>query len=126
MKLRKNLSLFSIGAVGYGIIEVLWRGFTHPSMLLAGGFSFLSLSYIGERFKKTRLYKKAILGMAAITVIEFVFGVVFNIILKKKVWDYSDMPFNILGQVCPAFSLAWFFLSFIFIPISTKISKNCK
>ena len=126
MKLRKNLSLFSIGAVGYGIIEVLWRGFTHPSMLLAGGFSFLSLSYIGERFKKNRLYKKAILGMVAITVIEFVFGVVFNIILKKKVWDYSDMPFNILGQVCPAFSLAWFFLSLVFIPLATKISKKYK
>ena len=126
MKLRKNLSLFSVGALGYGLIEVLWRGFTHSSMLFAGGFSFLSLSYIGERFKNAKLYKKALLGMAVITLIEFVFGVIFNLVLKKRVWDYSDRPFNILGQICPLFSVVWFFLSLIFIPLATKISKNYK
>ena len=124
MKLKNNLQLFTVGAFGYGLIEVLWRGFTHPSMLVAGGLSFLSFSYIDKRFKNSRLYKKALLGALVITLIEFVFGVIFNIVLKKKVWDYSDRPFNILGQVCPLFSVIWFLLSFIFIPLAAKISKS--
>ena len=84
---------------------------------------FLSFSYIDKRFKNSKLYKKALLGALVITLIEFVFGVIFNIALKRKVWDYSDRPFNILGQVCPLFSVIWFLLSFIFIPFAAKISK---
>lgn len=30
-----------------------------------------------------------------------------NLKLKLAVWDYSKMPLNILGQVCPAFSMLW-------------------
>ena len=30
---------FLIGAVGYPLLELAWRGHTHPSMALAGGMS---------------------------------------------------------------------------------------
>ena len=46
-----------------------------------------------------------------ITGIEFLTGVVVNIVLKMNVWDYSAMPGNILGQVCLPYSLLWFFLT---------------
>jgi uncharacterized membrane protein len=49
---------------------------------------------------------------AGITAIEFVAGIILNIILQLNVWDYSNMPFNILGQVCLPFSFLWFLLSF--------------
>lgn len=124
MNLRKNASLFSIGAVGYGLIELLWRGFTHPSMLLAGGLAFLSFSFINEKFKNKGLFKKALLGAVAITLIELVFGVIFNLLLKKRVWDYSDRPFNLFGQICPLFSIVWFILSLVFIPLEAKLSKK--
>lgn len=124
MNLRKNASLFSIGAVGYGLIEVLWRGFTHPSMLLAGGLAFLSFSFINEKLKNKSLFKKALFGAFVITLIELVFGVVFNILLKKRVWDYSDRPLNLLGQICPLFSIIWFVLSLVFIPLEAKLSKK--
>lgn len=26
------------------------------------------------------------------------------------VWDYSNQPGNVLGQICPAFGLLWFFI----------------
>ena len=34
---KEKIVLFSIGAMGYGLIEILWRGYTHWSMLTAGG-----------------------------------------------------------------------------------------
>ena len=97
--------IFSIGACGYGMIEVIWRGYTHWSMLCAGGFSFLGLSSISRQMKRCGRFLKAAAGSAFITGIEYVFGVVFNIILKKNVWDYSRMPFNVSGQICAVFVL---------------------
>ena len=30
--------------------------------------------------------------------------------LGLDVWDYSNQPGNVLGQICPAFGLLWFFI----------------
>ena len=30
--------------------------------------------------------------------------------LGLGVWDYSNQPGNVLGQICPAFGLLWFFI----------------
>ena len=110
--------------MGYGIIEILWRGFTHPSMLTAGGICFCFFAKLGETLKNKSLILKAIIGSCFITGIEFLFGLVFNIILKKKVWDYSKMPFNLLGQICAIYSFFWMLLSVIFIPFANFINKK--
>ena len=119
-------AIFGIGAVGYGLIEILWRGRTHWSMALAGGFSFLGLSKISERLKNSCLFVKALAGCLFITTIEFIFGVLFNIILKRKVWDYSKMPLNFCGQICALYSFFWLILSLLFIPISDKIRAKMR
>lgn len=116
--------IFSIGAIGYGIIEILWRGHTHWSMLTAGGLSFLGLSRIAKFFRSSSLFVKALIGSVFITLIEFTYGIIFNIILKKNVWDYSDRAFNIGGQICPLFSFFWFVLSFIFLPLGDRLNKK--
>ncbi|MDO4608107.1 MAG: hypothetical protein Q4B40_02810 [Clostridia bacterium] len=121
---KANLTIFSIGAVGYGLIEILWRGRTHWSMLLAGGTAFWGLSKISQKMKFCSLLAKAIAGSALITTIEFVYGIVFNIILKKNVWDYSRMPLNFCGQICALYSLFWVVLSFIFIPFADRLQKH--
>lgn len=123
-KHKCNLTLFGIGAVGYGIIEILWRGRTHWSMLLAGGISFLGLSKISERLKNSGLFVKALAGCGFITGVEYIFGILFNIILKRKVWDYSRMPLNLSGQICALYSFFWLILSFLFIPLSDKIKNK--
>lgn len=124
--MKSKLILFSIGALGYGLIEVLWRGWTHWSMLSAGGICFVFFAGLNERLKTAKLFIKALIGSAFITLVEFIFGVIFNLALKKNVWDYSSMPFNIGGQVCLFFSLVWLGLSFIFIPFAGFISRKLK
>ncbi|MBR4117171.1 MAG: putative ABC transporter permease [Clostridia bacterium] len=118
---RENLLMFPIGALGYGLIEILWRGHTHPSMLTAGGICFVFFGKIGEKYKNQSLVKKAVIGSIFITFIELVFGIIFNLLLKKKVWDYSKMPFNFLGQICLLYSVFWGILSLIFIPLATSL-----
>ena len=41
--------------------------------------------------------------------IEFVTGFVLEKVFHNKWWDYSDMPFNIMGYVCLKFSILWGF-----------------
>ena len=123
-KAKCNLTIFSIGAIGYGLIELLWRGHTHWSMLFAGGMSSLGLSKISSRLKNSNLFIKALAGCGFITTIEFLFGLLFNIVLKRKVWDYSKMPLNIGGQICALYSFFWLVLSFLFIPLSDKIARK--
>jgi len=115
--------LFLIGGLGYGLIEIIWRGYTHVSMLLAGGICFNIFSFLGKRFTQKQWFKIFLMGSIAVTMVEFIFGVVFNIILRKKVWDYSDMPLNILGQICPLYSLFWGFLCLLFVPLAVKCER---
>jgi hypothetical protein len=58
-KVKKYSLLFLIGAVGYGAIEVIWRGFTHWSMMIAGGLCFIIFSLVAEKFEGKHLLIKA-------------------------------------------------------------------
>lgn len=115
---------FAIGGIGYGIIELLWRGYTHWSMIIAGGICFIGFSIIAEKFNKKPLICKAVLCSVCVTGVELVFGIIFNIILKMNIWDYSNMPFNLLGQISLLFSVAWGFLGFFLTPLVDKLNKK--
>lgn len=101
---------FAVGAVAYGLIEVVARGYTHWTMALTGGAVMVLLNLI-NRTKDLHILTKCFLGAVVITSLEFSVGMIVNIGFGWNVWDYSDKPFNVLGQICPQFSLAWFFLS---------------
>ena len=102
--------VYVLGALGYGAIELLWRGRTHWSMLLLGGVCFLSMHLIVTR-TPFRLWEKWLLCAIAVTALEFCAGCLLNLALGWGVWDYSGAPGNLLGQVCPAYALAWLGLS---------------
>ena len=68
------------------------------------------LNYINQKYEMN-FWLKCLVGMLIITGVELLFGLIFNIILKEHVWDYSGVPLNFLGQVCVPFSLLWFALS---------------
>ena len=123
-KIKQNIIFFSIGALGYGLIEILWRGYTHFSMLLAGGICFSFFGFLGEKLEKISIFTKAIVGSAFVTSIELIFGYIFNILLGKNVWDYSKLPLNFKGQICLLYSIFWAFLSVLFIPFASKVKRR--
>lgn len=120
-EINADLVMFGVGAVGYSALEILWRGYTHPSMMLAGGICFLSFSRIAERMKHSRTLYRCIAGSAAVTTVELCFGIVFNLLLQKSVWDYSRIPLNFMGQICLLYSVLWGFLCIPCIPLAGKI-----
>ena len=110
----KYLFLFCIGGLLYMSIEILYRGYTHWSMGILGGISFVSIGLINEILSwDTPLAIQALIGSIMITLYEFITGVILNIWLGLGIWDYSNLPFNILGQICLPLSIIWYFLSIV-------------
>ena len=101
----RQLSRVVLGGALYCLVEMAFRGYTHISMFLVGGLCFLLLSFLGRL--PIPFCRRALLGAAAVTIIEFVSGLLLNRLLRLDVWDYSDQPFNLLGQICPLFFLLW-------------------
>lgn len=107
---KRALMVFSAGALGYGLIEVLYRGYTHWTMLLTGGACFSALYGINRRMRKKPLWLRCLTGAAVITAAEYGVGMIVNRRLHMDVWDYSHLRGNIRGQICPQYMLAWFAL----------------
>lgn len=99
------------GGIGYGLIEILWRGRTHPSMVLCGGLCFLFMHTVNAAMRKHSVFLRALICMAGITAMEFAVGCIVNIALGMGVWDYSGMRFQLMGQICLLYSFFWYLLS---------------
>ena len=123
-KIKRYSIFFIIGAIGYVGIEIIWRGYTHWTMALAGGICFIIFSIVAEGFSESNIFTRAILCAIGITLVELVFGLVLNRLLGMGIWDYSDMPFNLLGQICPLFSLFWVGLALLFLPLARSINER--
>lgn len=113
--IKKNIMIFLIGAMGYGLMEIGFRGFTHWTMLVTGGVVFIILYYVNSKNENAPLWKKCLMGAFIITTIEFAVGCIVNLWLGWNVWDYSRYTYNFLGQISLAFTVLWFFLC---IPLS--------
>ncbi len=112
----KHGILFGLGGIFYVIIELLWRGNSHWSMFVLGGLCFLIIGLINEQSRgKIPLVLQMSISAVIITALEFVTGYILNIKLDMNVWNYSDLPYNIMGQVCLLYTILWFFLSLLCI-----------
>ncbi len=112
MREVKPLVLFSVGGAIYIMIEMLWRGYSHWSMLIVGGLCFVMIGLINEYYSyDIPLIWQMMIGACIVTAVEFVSGCIINLWLGLNVWDYSDMPFNIWGQVCLPYMVLWSLLS---------------
>lgn len=124
--MEKYARLFSVGAVGYGLLEICWRGYTHWSMVLTGGVCLTLISRIDCRLHNQTLFVRAGASAAAITGVELAVGILVNRIWTLNVWDYSYLPFNFLGQICLPYSLLWFLLCIPVLPMSRFIAQGGK
>ena len=109
-----DLIVFFLGGAAYGMMEVLFRGHTHWTMVLTGGACGLTLYYLSGWLLAMPLIAAAATGALIVTFYEFFVGVVVNLRLGWDVWDYSAMPGNVLGQICPAFTGIWFAICLAF------------
>lgn len=106
--LRKHLTLMCTGGLLYVILELIWRGRSHWTMFLLGGICFVALGLINEILPwSMTLWKQILIGTVIVTALEFVTGCIVNLWLGWNVWDYSRLPGNILGQICPQYCLLW-------------------
>ena len=106
--LNKYLLLFGIGGIIYIILELLWRGWSHWTMFIIGGVCFVCLGLINEVIPwNMPLWKQVLIGAFIITALEFLTGCIVNLWLGWGIWDYSKLPGNILGQICPEFFMLW-------------------
>lgn len=122
MKFPKSLVLFIIGGGIYVCLELIWRGYSHWTMFILGGLCFLCIGAINNEFNWDMPFVlQCITGGCIVTTLEFFAGILLNIILKLNVWDYSNMPGNVLGQICPQFFLLWIVISGIAIVLDDYI-----
>ena len=141
-------TLFVSGSVLGWIIELFFRRFVSQKKWVNPGFLTgpylpiygfgISILYAISNIPLTTginfldvIIKISIIGVG-MTLIEFIAGLIFIKIFKVKLWDYSNQKGNVMGIICPLFSLIWilvgscyyFFVNKFFVHAITWISDN--
>ena len=105
---HKEIILWLIGGLLYMGIELIWRGYSHWTMFVLGGICFILLGRINEVIPwDMPLWLQVLIGTAIITGLEFITGCIVNLWLGWNVWDYSNVPLNVFGQICLPYILLW-------------------
>lgn len=116
--------LWTWGGTLYFFMEVIYKTLKgtpeHISwtMLVVAFILCIPLERFGDElpWEMPMILQVLICGIA-ITIVELISGIIINIWLNLNVWDYSNLPFNFLGQICLQFSLLWIILSYFGIKI---------
>ena len=107
-KMYKYMTLLLIGGGLYVLVELIWRGGSHWTMFVLGGLCFIGIGLINEIIPwDMPLWQQIIIGACIVTALEFLTGCIVNLWLGWAVWDYSMLPGNVFGQICPQFFLLW-------------------
>jgi len=119
-------TLFVFGSLAGYVLEVFYRRFfsakkwINPGFLVGPyiplyGFGVMllyglsNLDFAGLSGAPEHILRIVVIGVS-LTLIEFLTGVIFIRLLHIKLWDYSDRFGNVLGVICPLFSVIWFLL----------------
>lgn len=126
-RLLKFLVLFNIGGLLYFSIETVYKmafhgTCSHWSMYLLGGLCFWCIGLINNVFDwEMPLCKQMFYAACLITLLEFITGCIVNLYFGWNVWDYSDIPLNIMGQICVPFFIVWYLLSLLAIVLDDML-----
>ena len=122
-KLLQHIVIAVIGGLTYMGIEILWRGHTHWTMGVLGGVCFALIGLLDEVQDHPPMLLQMVQGAAIVTALELLVGLIVNRWLGWDVWDYSDMPGNLWGQVCQQFAAAWLVLSWAAVKLENLMHK---
>ena len=114
-KIIKPAVLFGVGGLVYFLAEAVWKSMTtgrptHWTMFVLGGILFLIIGEINEFIPwEMGFITQSLIGATVITAGEFAAGLILNVRCGLGLWDYSHLPFNVMGQICLPFSVLWVF-----------------
>ena len=116
-------TLFVIGSLLGWVIELFFRRFVsqkkwmNPGFLTGPylpiyGFGVVVLYAVsniplGIPIQAWDIVVRVVIIGVGMTLIEFIAGLIFIKGFKIKLWDYSNRKGNIMGIICPSFSLIW-------------------
>lgn len=109
-RIAKSYFLFMVGGSTYVLIELVYRARTHFSMYILGGLCFILIGLLNE-VMNVSIITQMVFSAIIIVLLEYATGYIVNIQLGYNVWDYSEMPYNLHGQICLLFFNLWFLLS---------------
>lgn len=119
-----SILLWFFGGALYFLLEVAYKTATgHPeriswTMLAVAIVLTIPVERCGAELPwECPLWLQAAACAALVTAVELVAGLVLNVWLRLGIWDYSHLPLNLWGQICPQFSLVWWGLCLMFIPV---------
>ena len=112
-QIQAYVIMFLSGGFLYCGIEILYRGYSHISMLIAGGICFILVGAVENILGSTASIISQMLWCGImITTVEFIVGIIVNKHMHLNVWDYSGEQYNFKGQICLLYSNMWFLLSY--------------
>lgn len=119
-----SMLLWVWGGTVYFLLEVGFKTLTsHPeriswTMLVLAILLTIPVERCGSELPwECPLWVQALACASLVTAVELVAGLLLNIVLGLNVWDYSNIPFNLFGQICPQYAAIWWVLCLAFIPI---------
>lgn len=120
-----NMLMFFIiyGFLGF-VLETVFRSIIEKEVILSRGFltnlfcplygisgivivQIFTLSEITINSRLAALIFATLGSIIAVTFMEYATGRTLDRVFHQKLWDYSDMPFNLHSYICLDFSLAW-------------------
>jgi uncharacterized membrane protein len=114
---QKLLLLWAAIGAAYCFIEGLWRPSSNGAwmnifMLPVGALGGVAIGLLNQipKFFKMRVIWQTITGALIFLVVEFAAGCAMNLWWGMNLWDYSNLPTNIMGQTCLLHMVFWFFL----------------
>lgn len=118
-----SMLLWFWGGTVYFLLEVAYKTATHEpqriswTMLVVAILLTVAVERCGEQLPwRVPLWLQALCCAVLVTAVELAAGLILNVWLGLGVWDYSHLPGNFLGQICPQFFAVWWGLCFLFIP----------
>ncbi len=93
------------------MLEFFWRGRSHIAMFITGGVALLLIGGFVRRFPAWPVWLTCAAGAILITALEFIVGAVVNVRMGLHVWDYSNQPLQLYGQICLPYTLLWYGLT---------------
>ena len=116
-------TLFVIGSLFGWVLELFFRRFVSQKKWMNPGFLTgpylpiygfgVAVLYgvsnipLGIEIQAVDIIVRIFIIGIGMTLIEFIAGLIFIKGFKIKLWDYSNRKGNIMGIICPIFSLVW-------------------